>query len=122
MIAPQNKFDAIPDELKQLPRFVCWKFENRDGGKPTKLPCNRYSATVIAHDPANHLTFGEACEAAAVNAKLAGIGFTFTGDGLLGIDFDACLDEAGKPEPWAAGLLLQLIAVPLLCWVSVPGP
>ena len=114
MIAASNNYNAAPDELKQLARWVCWKFETKPGDdKPSKLPCNAYSAKINAHDPALHMTFSTARDAAAVNAKLAGIGFVLTdADDLLGLDFDWCLDaETGEPLPWAKGLLERLAAL-----------
>ena len=33
------RLEAIPDELRRLPQWVCWRFVQRSG-KPTKLPIN----------------------------------------------------------------------------------
>ena len=35
-----NDLDTVPDELKNLPQWVCWKAEPRREGKIAKLPIN----------------------------------------------------------------------------------
>lgn len=53
-------YDAIPDELKTLPQWVCWQTTIRDG-KPTKIPIN---ATTGGHaksdDPSTWALFENA--------------------------------------------------------------
>jgi hypothetical protein len=101
-------FDNIPEELKQIPQWVNWKRAKRDG-KTTKPPCTPTGANMDAQDPKNWLSFQEAVSAYERNPKLDGVGLVLTADlGLVGWDLDRCLDEAGKPEPWAADIVHKL--------------
>lgn len=97
--------DAIPESLKKLDQWVCWKYEKR-GGKPTKVPVSASGQLASSTDPATWSTFDVAC--AAVKARgFAGIGFVFAeSDPFVGIDFDDCIQADGLTlEPWAVELL-----------------
>jgi primase-polymerase (primpol)-like protein len=48
-----NKFDSIPEEMKELKQWVLWKFEMRvNGEKLTKVP---YQLSGQKADPTNKL-------------------------------------------------------------------
>ena len=106
----------IPDALKALPQWVCWRFEARDG-KPTKVPYQarpgsgepgsdgegRYKAATSR--PATWRDFATACEHAS---RFDGIGINFAGR-LCGVDLDHCRDpQTGELEPWAQEALADL--------------
>jgi primase-polymerase (primpol)-like protein len=55
--------------------------------------------------PTTWSTFERACEFASTDG-LAGVGFVFNGDGIVGIDLDACVND-GEPEPWALEIISQ---------------
>jgi putative DNA primase/helicase len=90
--------DAIPEELKQLPQWTCWRLEERNG-KTTKPPVDprtgNYASTA---DPRTWVTFEEAV------AANSGLGFMFAdADPFTGIDLDHVRDrETGlvSPEAW----------------------
>ena len=94
--------DNIPDELKSLPQWVCWRKMPRDG-KTSKLPVNPHTgAPASTTDPANWSTYMEVC-AAVKRYGCDGIGFVFTkNDPYTGVDLDKCRNpETGVLEPWA---------------------
>jgi hypothetical protein len=92
-------FENIPIELRQLPQWVCWRFEDRGGEKPTKVPYNprnNHQASVI--DPNHWATFDEACKAVQAG-WFDGIGFVFTdNDPFAFVDLDDTKGDAALYE------------------------
>lgn len=84
-------YERIPAELKELPRWVCWKFAENPARpeKPRKLPINaRTGKPAKSNDPETWCDFETAAAHAPENG---GIGFMF-GDGIFGVDIDG-IDE-----------------------------
>ncbi len=90
---------GIPDELKRVPQWVCWRWEKRKTGDAgprwTKPPFNpktgKYAST---NDPSTCVTY-DCAIAAYRSGGWDGIGFMFTtNDSYVGIDFDDCRDPA----------------------------
>lgn len=83
--------DNIPAELRALPQWVVWRYEDTDSGKPTKVPYSpRTGRLASVTDPSTWSTFDEA-RAAVENAALQynGTGFVFTDtDPFAFIDLD----------------------------------
>jgi putative DNA primase/helicase len=100
--------DAIPNELKAIPRWVCWKYEKKDGTW-RKPPINcRTGKKADVTDSASWATFDQAL-AYYRKHRLAGIGFVLNGDGYCGVDLDDCRDpETGQLEDWAEKILIEL--------------
>lgn len=103
-VIPSNPA-TIPEQLKHLPQWVCWRYEERSG-KQTKAPIDaksngrlRYAKT---NDSATWAEFDAALAACELHPELAGVGFCFSpSDGLTGIDLDHVLDldtKALTPE------------------------
>jgi putative DNA primase/helicase len=88
----------IPQELKELDRWVCWRIEQRDG-KPTKVPINPDESEIKrakSDNPSTWSDFGTSLDKMK-KCNLPGIGFVFNGDGIIGIDLDDCRDpETGR--------------------------
>ena len=109
MSAPRVQPEFIPAELRALPQWVCWRYEDRNG-KPTKPPIDAKSNGQLAYaksnDPETWSDFDTAC-ATAARLKLEGIGLNvWENDGLAGLDLDHVLDpETGKLEPLAVEVL-----------------
>ena len=94
------------NELKQIPHWVAWRYEERNG-KPTKPPINPHTG---GHAKANEAhTWGsyEQSERRARKGGLSGVGFVLTaGDNLTGYDLDKCRNPiTGKIKPWAQNIL-----------------
>lgn len=83
--------DNIPAELRALPQWVVWRYEDTDSGKPTKVPYSpRTGRLASVTDPSTWSTFDEAVNAVAnVSLHYSGIGFVFTDtDPYAFIDLD----------------------------------
>ena len=115
-------FDNIPQELKDLVQWVCWKYETPFGSKPTKVP---YDPRGIVPHRASTMKRDDWCsfeEARAAyensNGLYDGIGFVFSeADEFCGIDFD---DPQGDPEMWERQQII-FKAVPSYAELSPSG-
>jgi hypothetical protein len=94
-------YDNIPNELKDLDRWVVW----REGKIPydAKYVNSRASST----NPDTWASFDQATTAYEECDQALGIGFVLNGDGLCGIDIDHVVTD-GMVEPAAVELLDQL--------------
>lgn len=99
-------YENIPAELKALPRWVCWKFEQR-GGKMTKVPYTPTGGRAKSNDPATWAAFDE-CRAAHERGRFDGIGFQLDGSGIVGVDIDHARDAAGNWNTAAADITERL--------------
>lgn len=99
-------YENIPAELKALPRWVCWKFEQR-GGKMTKVPYTPTGGRAKSNDPATWVAFDE-CRAAHERGRFDGIGFQLDGSGIVGVDIDHARDAAGNWNTAAADITERL--------------
>jgi putative DNA primase/helicase len=112
-VIPEN----IPDELKQRPQWVAWRWEyHADRSKPwTKIPTNAKVAPRVHHGtgelfftnarsngPTTWTTFDEAY-AFALQHGLPGVGYVFSPDDPhCGVDFDNCREPiTGIFDQWA---------------------
>ena len=97
-------FENIPVELKELPKWLVWKYE-WSGKKWTKVPYQSLSTTRKASstDQAAWSSMDEA-KTAYEAGKVDGVGFAVTKDDpYLGVDLDDCLNA-----PWALSYIHQL--------------
>jgi putative DNA primase/helicase len=101
IVAPAEQFADVPTELQEGKRFVCWREESRNG-RPTKVPVNPYTGNEAESDnPATWSTLAEANRFyQTYGNKLRGVGRMFDPvDGMIGVDFDNCLDDQGSIIP-----------------------
>ena len=94
--------DNIPDELKALNQWVVWRYEDRGGPKPTKVPYSPHgpkAASVIV--PETWGSFEQAVSARDFG-RLDGIGFVLTpNDPYCFIDLDAPKgNDAEQQKAW----------------------
>jgi putative DNA primase/helicase len=101
--------DAIPEELRAVPRWVIWGFVDKGKPKPAKVPFSPGTSSGCDYTaPENWQSFTDAY-AEAVERGDVGIGFVFsTDDDLVAIDLDNAIDEAGELRPWAAEIVDKL--------------
>ena len=94
MLKPEN----IPDELKTLPRWVCYRL-------PDKTPLNpRTGGNAGSTLPGTWADYETAAEA-VTRLGCTGIGFVL-GGGIVGIDVDNCIDSTtGELNEVAAAVL-----------------
>jgi putative DNA primase/helicase len=102
MLKPE--FSGIPRLLKSVPRWVLWRAEERDG-RITKPPYTAGGTHASVDNPATWDSY--ACVSEAYDGEIhGGIGFVLSsGDGLAGIDLDHCVDENGKIDEEAQGII-----------------
>ena len=92
-------FDAIPQVLKDLPRWVCWQLRP-DDPKPTKVPMTLKNGKLVNADvtnPDNWLSFNDAINIS--NQQLcSGIGFVLcdTEPKICCVDVDHCVNPDGS--------------------------
>jgi len=93
----EDKYFNIPTELRDLPRWVGWRIENRDG-KPTKVPVNiKTGGRAMSNTPSTWGGFESVLHYIQEHPNLSGIGFML-GDGYVGIDIDDCWDDGSMAE------------------------
>lgn len=81
-------YEFIPEELKRLKNWVCWKAEpdQKAHSGIKKIPINPYTGgQAMSNNPD---TWSDFETAVRVSADLAGIGFVFDGNGYFGVDLD----------------------------------
>lgn len=94
-------YEQIPQELKELPNWVCWALETRDG-KTTKIPYTPETGQKArANNPKTWTGFKEAAECLV---SYDGIGFQFGESPFVGIDLDHCL-KGGTVSPEAQQII-----------------
>lgn len=85
-------YENIPQELKQLNQWVCWRVEKRNG-KLAKAPINaKTGGYAMSNNPSTWTDFETAVKE---SVKYNGIGFML-GNGIFGIDLDDMDDEIEK--------------------------
>lgn len=105
-------YAAVPQILKDLPNWVVWKKEKRNG-KWTKVPYDAKEAgeSVCAksNDTSTWAAFDVAVEAADPlnGSDYDGVGFMLQGTPFIGVDFDGVLRD-GKAEPIVLEILKHL--------------
>ena len=99
------KRSATPAELKALPQWVCWRYEQpyKPGGKPRKVPYDPRTGKMASVTNSADWTDFATATALCRKEKYSGVGFVLTADDPFAvIDLDHCRDGVtGKIEPWA---------------------
>lgn len=83
-------FDAIPLEMRAFAQWICWRYEENQSDKPTKVPYSPLTHRLASvTDPQTWGTFDQAVHAATANDWYSGIGFVLTdADPFAFIDLD----------------------------------
>ncbi|MEK3975530.1 phage/plasmid primase, P4 family [Psychrobacillus sp. FSL K6-1267] len=95
-------FNDIPPELRNLPQWIVWKFEKKEGKggkeKLTKVPYQVSGDEAQTNNPRTWSTFATAVKF-YLEHNYDGIGFVFSKrDNYIGIDIDGCVvqqDDVG---------------------------
>ena len=103
--------DTIPQELKDYPQWVCWKYVYKpEGEKWTKPPCSAHTGYKTDNtDPSSYASFDQTYKVYQ-KGGFDGIGFCLTEDDpFAGIDLDHCIsdDETLTPEAMQTMTLLS---------------
>lgn len=95
--------ERIPQSLKSLQQWVCYRTTDRGNGKLAKIPVDpKTLKDAKANDPSTWATFEEAVAAAARHG-LAGVGIEFA-SGVCGVDLDGVI-SGGQITPEAADIV-----------------
>ena len=87
----KENYAEVPQEMKELKRWVLWKKVTRDG-KNTKLPIDAHNGKgAKSNDDATWSTFQDACDDLE-EYDCDGLGFML-GGGYFGVDIDHALDN-----------------------------
>jgi len=107
MIASATPTIRVPDSLVELDQWVVWSYEERDGGKRTKVPFRINGSKASSTDSKTWCPWDKALQAWHEHPeRWSGTGFVFsTGDPFFGIDLDQCLDASGQLKPWAQPII-----------------
>ena len=92
-----DQYDNIPQELKEIPQWVTWRYEDRNSSKPTKIPYNPTNGKLAkVNDPETFAPFNTAVEGAR-QGWYDGIGMVLTNnDDYTIIDLDDTKGDAEK--------------------------
>lgn len=106
-------YEFIPEELKKLKNWVCWKAipDSSSHSGISKIPINPYTGGKAMSS--NPDTWSDFDTAVRVSADLAGIGFMFGNSGYMGVDLDdmpQALDDykSGKKDNVVAEFVYAL--------------
>lgn len=102
-------YKHIPGELKQLPQWVMYRAEKRDG-KITKVPYTIQGKRASTTNPEHWTSYERAYEVfSAANNHFSGLGFVFTSnDPYVGIDLDNCVIDGKEINEQAKTWLMKL--------------
>lgn len=97
---------ACPSALRDLRAWLVWRYEPNEnpGGKPLKVPYyaaggKRHGVQGRPEDVERMVTF-DAARAACARRRMDGVGFaTLPQHSIVALDFDACVDPAGRIHP-----------------------
>jgi hypothetical protein len=97
----------VPDSLAELKQWIVWRYEQRDGGKSTKVPYQINGCHASSTDPKTWCSWDEALKTWHENlSRWSGTGFVFSADDpFFGIDLDDCVEADGKLKPWALPIM-----------------
>ncbi|MCM1506977.1 MAG: hypothetical protein NC177_07565 [Ruminococcus flavefaciens] len=86
-------YELIPNELKRLKNWVCWRSEpdpkSHSGIK--KIPINPQTGGQAMSN--NSETWSDFATAVRASVNYSGVGFMFSGSGYFGVDLDDCFPE-----------------------------
>lgn len=100
--------------------WCCWRYvERAGGGKPAKLPANASGARLSVDAPDDWPSFEAAASAAG---KFNGIGLLLSSArGIVGLDLDGCIDDAGEVNPDRAAIVDDFLNLGSYVEVSPSG-
>lgn len=97
-----NKYNLIPQKLKDQKQWVLWKHEIK-GDKKTKVPYRNAAQYASSTKPETWNTF-EYCMNQIETKQFDGVGYVFNG-GIVGIDLDHCFNEDRTLKSWAEEII-----------------
>lgn len=106
--------DTIPDTIREIEQWICWREKDRDG-KTTKIPTKPYrtsgSPNAKTDDSSHWRDFDTALNYhRSGRITTSGVGFVFsTETEIVGVDLDSCRKpETGEFDDWAQDVIDRL--------------
>jgi hypothetical protein len=106
--------DTIPDTIREIEQWICWREKDRDG-KTTKIPTKPYrtsgSPNAKTDDSSHWRDFDTALNYhRSGRITTSGVGFVFsTETEIVGVDLDSCRNlETGEFDDWAQDVIDRL--------------
>lgn len=86
-------YQVIPQEMKDIPNWVCWKSypDHKSHSGIRKIPVNPYTGGQAMSN--NPQTWSDYDTAVRASVNYDGIGFMFSNSGYFGIDLDDCRSD-----------------------------
>ncbi len=104
-----NTYQAIPQELRCLPNWVCWQAvqDERSHSGVSKRPIDPKTGNFAkSNDPSTWADLDTAVQAAQ---KWSGIGFMFSGSGCFGVDLDDIAEELQSYRDGSGGIVTEFV-------------
>jgi len=98
-----NNYDRVPQELRDVHQWHCWKFIKNKDGDDVKIPIQVNGSAAKSNDSSTWTDFETASDASQFHSGLA---FEITGP-WTGIDLDDCIDDNGI-KAWVIPILCRL--------------
>lgn len=108
-MATNDRYACIPNELKELNQWVCYRLEDRNGNI-TKIPYTPDGANAKVNDPTTWRPFSDVVDATENSeAHFNGIMFVLTADDpYVFIDFDHVVSADDVIEEWAKAIINKM--------------
>lgn len=104
-----NTYQAIPQELRRLPNWVCWQAvqDERSHSGVSKRPIDPKTGNFAkSNDPSTWADFDTAVQTAQ---KWSGIGFMFSESGYFGVDLDDIAEELQSYRDNNGGIVTEFV-------------
>ncbi len=97
----------VPYDLAIRPNWIVWRSVVRNK-KPTKLPFQAANGQVASTSEPSHWVDLACAQAAVARGGYTGLGFVFRrGEGIFGVDLDACYEGLYTLAPWAVAIIRE---------------
>ena len=97
-----NDYDRVPQELRDVRQWHCWRMGKNKDGEDVKYPMQVNGTSAKSNDASTWVDF-ETAESAS--QFYSGLAFEIT-DPWTGVDLDDCIDEQGI-KPWCVEILFR---------------
>jgi hypothetical protein len=97
-----NDYDRVPQELRDVRQWHCWRMGKNKDGEDVKYPMQVNGTSAKSNDASTWTDF-ETAESAS--QFYSGLAFEIT-DPWTGVDLDDCIDEQGI-KPWCVEILFR---------------
>ena len=97
-----NDYDRVPQELRDVRQWHCWRMGKNKDGEDVKYPVQIDGTSAKSNDASTWTDF-ETAESAS--QFYSGLAFEIT-DPWTGVDLDDCIDEQGI-KPWCVEILFR---------------